>query len=116
MICDVTNIIPTEILPVLLVGFHGLRMTSDHTDHMNDVYDQNGDDDDDDDDGDDYDDDDDDDDDDLYVASTIMIIISLLLLYYNDDEMISSLLDLGIRIPKKQKSSEFNSIHDGIII
>ena len=53
MICDVTNIIPTEILPVLLVGFHGLRMTSDHTDHMNDDYDQNGDDDDDDDDYDD---------------------------------------------------------------
>ena len=38
-----------------------------------------------------------------------MIIISLLLLYYNDDDMmISLLLDLGFRFPKKGKSSEFN--------
>ena len=64
------------------------------------------------------DDDDDDDDDDLYVVSIIIIIIiiSLLLLYYNDDQMISRLLDLQIRFPKKGKPSEFNSIDDGHII
>ena len=46
-----------------------------------------------------------------------MIIISLLLLYYNDDDMmISLLLDLGFRFPKKGKSSEFNSRDDELII
>ena len=66
---------------------------------------------------DDDDDDGGDDDDDLYVVSIIIIIIiSLLLLYYNDDQMISRLLDLGIRFPKKGKTSEFNSRDDGHII
>ena len=49
-------------------------------------------------------------DDDLYISSLF------LLFYYNNEEMISQLPDLGIRVPKKQKSSEFNSRHDGIII
>ena len=68
-----------------------------------------------DDDDDDDDDNDNDDDDDLYLVSIITIIISLLL-YCNDDHILSPLLDLGNKVPKKGKSSEFNSGDDGIVI
>ena len=42
-----------------------------------------------------------------------MIIIGL---HCNDDHMLSPLLDLGIEVPKKEKSSELNSGDDGIMM